>query len=100
LLPAYDEYLLGWRERDFAVAAAHQRRVHPGGGIVRACMVDGGEVVATWGLSREGGALRVTLRPLPGRDVDLPEDEIAGLARFEGLEPAAGAIAAPEGRTP
>jgi hypothetical protein len=100
LLPAHDEYLLGWRERDFALAPAHGRRVHPGGGILRACMVDDGEVVATWGLSREGGALRVTVRPLPGREVDLPRDEIADLARFEGLERAEGTIAAPANRTP
>jgi hypothetical protein len=66
LLPAFDPYLLGWRDRSFAVAAEHARAVHPGGGIVRATAVVDGRVVGTW--SRRRG--RVVVEPfaaLPAR---------------------------------
>ena len=42
LLAAFDPYLLGWKDRAFAVPAEHAKRVHPGGGILRAtATVDG-----------------------------------------------------------
>lgn len=59
LLPAFDPYLLGWKDRTFAVPAEHARRVHPGGGMIRATVVDDGRAVATWSL-RAG---RVTVDP-------------------------------------
>ena len=34
--PAFDPYLLGWKDRAFAVPARHAKRVHPGGGMLRA----------------------------------------------------------------
>jgi hypothetical protein len=48
LLPAFDPYLLGWKDRTFAVPAEHVRRVHPGGGMLRATAVVDGAVVGTW----------------------------------------------------
>ena len=48
LLPMYDEYLLGWKDRSFAVPAELARRVHPGGGILRATATVDGLAVGTW----------------------------------------------------
>jgi DNA glycosylase AlkZ-like len=48
LLPAFDPYLLGWKDRSFAVPAAHARRVHPGGGMLRATAIVDGLAVGTW----------------------------------------------------
>jgi hypothetical protein len=48
LLPAFDPYLLGWKDRSFAVPAAHAKRVHPGGGMLRATATVDGLVVGTW----------------------------------------------------
>jgi hypothetical protein len=59
LVPAYDELLLGWRDRTPVVAAAHARRVHPGGGLLRAVVLEAGRAVGTWQL--RGG--RVTVEP-------------------------------------
>ena len=56
LLPAFDPFLLGWRDRGFAVAAAHAARVHPGGGILRAVATAGGRVVGTWTARRRAAA--------------------------------------------
>ena len=62
LLGAFDEYLLGWKDRSFAVPPEHARLVHPGGGMIRAVAIDDGAVVGPW----EHG----------------PEDEHADVARF------------------
>jgi winged helix DNA-binding protein len=48
LLGAYDPYLLGWKDRSFAVPAEHARLVHPGGGVVRAVATVDGRVVGSW----------------------------------------------------
>ena len=51
LLPAFDPYLLGWKDRSFAVPAALAREVHPGGGMLRAVTTDDGLVTGTWSLT-------------------------------------------------
>jgi Winged helix DNA-binding domain len=49
LLPAFDPYLLGWKDRSFALPANHAKTVHPGGGMIRATAIDAtAKVVATW----------------------------------------------------
>ena len=48
LLPAFDPYLLGWKDRSFAVPGAHAKRVHPGGGMLRATAIVDGLAVGTW----------------------------------------------------
>jgi hypothetical protein len=69
LLPAFDPYLLGWRDRSFAVPSALAKEVHPGGGTIRATVLRDGEVVRTW---------RV------GEPVDGAEAELADVRRFLG----------------
>jgi Winged helix DNA-binding domain len=59
LLGAFDPYLLGWKDRTFAVPAEHARRVHPGGGMVRATATVGGRAVGTWTLP--GGEVELEL---------------------------------------
>jgi hypothetical protein len=82
LLPAFDPYLLGWKDRTFAVPAEHARRVHPGGGILRATATIDGVAAGTWSL--RGG--RVTVEPfaplLPEQAAAL-EAEAADVVRFE-----------------
>ena len=90
LLPAFDPYLLGWRDRGFAVGAGDARRVHPGGGILRATAIARGRAVATWSL--RGG--RVALDPF----APLPAGVAAALRReAEAVERFARAPAAPGG---
>ena len=90
LLPAFDPYLLGWRDRGFAVGAGDARRVHPGGGILRATAIARGRAVATWSL--RGG--RVALDPF----APLPAGVAAALRReAEAVERFARAPSAPGG---
>jgi hypothetical protein len=69
LLPAFDPYLLGWRDRSFAVPSELAKQVHPGGGMIRATVLRDGEVVGTWRL---------------GETVEGAEDEVADVRRFLG----------------
>jgi hypothetical protein len=59
LLPAFDPYLLGWKDRGFAVPARHAKRVHPGGGMLRATATVDGRAVGTW--SAAGGEVELEL---------------------------------------
>lgn len=52
LLPAFDEWLLGWASRDLVLPAAHAKRVTPGGGIIRPVAIADGRIFATWRLDR------------------------------------------------
>jgi hypothetical protein len=81
LLGAFDPYLLGWKDRSFAVDPADARRVHPGGGIVRATAIAGGRAVATW--TMPGGRVALApFAPLP-RSVDAAlRRESERVARF------------------
>jgi hypothetical protein len=55
LLPGFDEYLLGYADRDAVLAPEHAERIVPGrNGVFRPTVVVDGQVVATW-------------RHLPGR---------------------------------
>ena len=50
-LPAFDELLLGWRDRTPTVPEQHARAVHPGGGILRAVVLENGVAAGTWTVS-------------------------------------------------
>src|SRR5215218_10097661 len=89
LLPAFDPYLLGWKDRGFAVPDAHARRVHPGGGILRAVATSDGVAVGTWSARRRGASLDIAIEPFGPLGVGVAEalDREAGdVARFEDLE--------------
>ena len=88
LLPAFDPYLLGWKDRSFMVQDAHRRRVHPGGGVLRSTVVADGEAVGTWSLRRDGERIKINVdafEPLSAHvERDLQRDAL-DVARFEGL---------------
>jgi hypothetical protein len=48
LIPAFDELLLGWRDRTPTVPLAHAKAVHPGGGILRPIVLEDGVAIGTW----------------------------------------------------
>ncbi|HEV7203053.1 MAG TPA: winged helix DNA-binding domain-containing protein [Jatrophihabitans sp.] len=86
LLPAFDNYLIGYRDRDAILPAAQRPRIYNGGMIHPAVLHDG-RVIGSWALDRTKGHVRVspfeTLRPAVRRGV---EAEIADLERFLGRE--------------
>jgi Winged helix DNA-binding domain len=86
LLPSFDPYLLGWKDRAFAVPAKHARRVHPGGGMLRATASVDGRVVGTWTLP--GGEVELELFGRVAADARAALQEEAGeVARFTSARP-------------
>jgi hypothetical protein len=83
LLPAYDNYLTGYRTREGSVPAAHQARVWPGGGTIRATVVADGLAVATWTRRSGGRTLQVEpFEPLPPQIQTEVDTETAAVVRF------------------
>jgi hypothetical protein len=91
VLPGFDEYLLGIKDRAVAVPAAHRHKIIPGNsGVFRPTMVVDGVVVGTW--KRIVKKKSVALQPLPFTVLKCPmrsefEEAFAGYAHFLGLEP-------------
>jgi hypothetical protein len=84
LLGAFDPYMLGWKDRTFAVDPEHARRVHPGGGMLRPVAVTDGCVVATWKRgARPGTVVLEPLAPLDARTERALRDDAEDVARFE-----------------
>jgi hypothetical protein len=48
LLPAFDEFTVGYTDRSAALHPAHAKQVNAGGGILKPVMVVDGRIVGTW----------------------------------------------------
>jgi hypothetical protein len=82
LLPAFDNYLIGYKDRAAILEPALQKHVYHGG-IIRPTVLVDGQVVGTWALDRAKGRVTITpferLEPAVRRAVDA---ELADLSRF------------------
>jgi Winged helix DNA-binding domain len=90
MLGNFDTYLLGWKDRTFAVTGEHAIHVKEGGGgWIRPVIVEDGIVVGGWRSSRKGGRLEISLN-LPKAERErlgaAIEAEVNDIARFEGTE--------------
>ncbi len=64
LLPAFDEYLLGYSERNAILDPENAPRVSPGGnGVFYPMVVIDGRIVGTWKASRKKHQLEITASP-------------------------------------
>jgi hypothetical protein len=66
LLPAFDTYLLGYRERALLIAPAYARRIYSGAGLVHPALLVDGRAVGAWKLERRGQGLDVKVAPFEG----------------------------------
>ncbi|MFG2334143.1 winged helix DNA-binding domain-containing protein [Streptomyces sp. NPDC048604] len=85
LLPAYDNYLTGYRSRALSVPAAHERAVWPGGGVLRPTVLVDGLVAGTWTrrVTPTTAEVHVDLfAPLPVAERAALDAEIADVRRF------------------
>jgi hypothetical protein len=69
LLPAFDEYLLGWKDRDLAALPEHRARINRGGGWLHPVVAVDGQLVATWSLKRMPRVTRLNVEPFAGLTV-------------------------------
>jgi hypothetical protein len=77
LLPAFDTYLLGYRDRSHAVPAELTARVWPGGGWIHPVVLVDGVAAGTW---RPGGEVDAWA-PIPPDEL---AEELADVRRFLG----------------
>ena len=64
LLAGFDEFLLGYRDRDAILDPGHADRVVPGAnGVFRPMIVTGGRIVGTWSRSATPRSLSIDLQP-------------------------------------
>jgi hypothetical protein len=61
LLAAFDTIMLGYRTREPVVAAGDDRRILPGGGMLRPAVLIGGQAAGTWTLAAKGGRRTVRI---------------------------------------
>ena len=90
LIPAFDNYMFGYRDRSLLVDQAFTGEIYKGG-VARAAVLVDGRIVGTWTQKRTTKLSTVTvdLFEHPARPVrDELAAEAADLARFFGLEPA------------
>ncbi|MEV6692230.1 winged helix DNA-binding domain-containing protein [Micromonospora sp. NPDC051196] len=65
VLPGFDEYLLGYKDRALMLDPEHKQAIIPGGnGIFQATIVVGGRVVGTWKRSLAKTRVTLTVQPL------------------------------------
>jgi hypothetical protein len=74
LLAGFDEYFLGYKDRDAVLDPVHAEKIAPGAnGIFRPLIVTGGQIVGTWGRSVRGQQLTVSLQPFTAATGDLAQ---------------------------
>ncbi|MEU4471007.1 winged helix DNA-binding domain-containing protein [Micromonospora sp. NPDC023888] len=91
VLPGFDEYLLGYRDRTLMLDPAHQAAVVPGNnGIFQATVVRAGRVVGLWKRKVGRSAVTITIQPLTPMAADeraRVEQALRRYADFLGLPP-------------
>ncbi len=64
LLPGFDEYLLGYKDRSAVLAPAYSQKVVPGGnGMFLATILVDGQVVGTWKKTATKSKIKIKLKP-------------------------------------
>ena len=84
LLPMFDNYLIGYRDRAAMLDPARHPRVYVGG-IIKATVVRDGRVIGIWRLDRSGRSTTIRITPFePIRQHDQLDRERADIERFLG----------------
>jgi Winged helix DNA-binding domain len=90
LIPAFDNYMFGYRDRSLLLDPALNGQIYQGG-VARAAVVVDGRIVGTWTQKRTSklNSVTVDLFERPAREIgDELAAEAADLARFFALDPA------------
>ena len=89
LLPAFDEYLLGYASRAFALSPALERRLQRGGGWIHPAVVVDGRGIGAWRTQRRGDRLDVIVEPFERVTAAIAAGiaaEVADLGRYLAIE--------------
>jgi hypothetical protein len=84
LLPGFDEFVLGYRDRSAVLDARFADRIVPGGnGMFRATVVSDGRIVGTWRWTGNGARRAVTATPF----TELPQEVAAAIPALSAALP-------------
>ena len=90
VLPGFDEYLLGFKDRSLMLDSEHRQAIIPGGnGVFQPTVVRGGRVIGTWkrSVGRKQTVIAVRpLVPLGAPDRVRVEEAFQPYARFHGQD--------------
>lgn len=90
LLPGFDEYVLGYKDRTVVIDPAFMNAICPGGnGVFVSTIVSGGRVVGTWKRALKKKTVEITLEPfhtLSADELDAVQEAAAAYGAFLGLE--------------
>lgn len=78
LLPPFDEYLLGYRDRDLVLDPAHAKLVNRGGGMFKPTWLINGNIVGVWQKDDHKDVLKVAIHPFA--PLSLSDRELIGQA--------------------
>jgi hypothetical protein len=83
LLAGFDEYMLGYKDRDAILDPRHAGKVAPGAnGVFRPMIVDGGRIVGTWARTTRARTLTIALQPFAGTAAKLAADVMPEANRY------------------
>jgi hypothetical protein len=88
LLPGFDEYILGYKDRESQLAPEHSAKVVPGAnGVFKPIIVVGGQVVGTWARRARPPGLTIALQPFTAVPdlAELVQVEVRRYCAFLGL---------------
>ena len=88
LLPRFDNYYLGYRDRELILSGDSGQPLHGNGGIIPATVVVNGRIVATWTVTRRRAVASMVVQPLERVDrsaIEPLERECADVGRFLGF---------------
>ena len=70
LLPGYDEYLLGYKDRSAVLKPEHAPKIVPGGnGVYAPMLVIGGEIAGVWRRTVGKQGVELTVHPFEERGI-------------------------------
>jgi hypothetical protein len=87
LLPEFDEFLLGWKDRGFSVPAERRGAINAGGGLIRPVVLEDGAAIGTWKIERARSSETLVVRPFGRMSAATRREltvEAERLARYEG----------------
>jgi DNA glycosylase AlkZ-like len=85
LLPAFDEVLLGWKDRQLIAPMSRWKTIQRGGGWLHPVVLADGRAVGTWSSERIADGLRVEVSPFRGLDRTLRcriDEDARDIGRF------------------
>jgi hypothetical protein len=88
LLPPFDEYLLGYKERSLVLDTAHAKRVNAGGGMPKPAVMVNGDIRGVWSYKTRKQEIAVSIQSfgdLGSRERDLIDRAVSQFGHFKSM---------------